>query len=226
MDYSAWLGRLRAFVETWQAKLPPGQRSECYVRADPPLSSDQIGQLRDGLDCLLPPSVEQFLTQAASRLRVYCPWVLPSSAKTVVAFDLFHYWFYSPQEVPYDDQYVGPLEGMMDSRQQARDIADNFDQDCVLDRALWHHALPLAAFPTLDRLALWAYDPDLAEPPIMWLNHDAPSFLLARSFDVFLDQMERLGYDYGEEYRDPETGLMDVNGPAAAARRALLGLSD
>jgi hypothetical protein len=226
MDYSAWLGRLRAFVETWQAKLPPGRRLECHVHADPPLSSDQIGQLCDGLDCPLPPSVERFLTQAASRLRVYCPCALPGSAETVIAFDLFHYWFYSPQEVPYEDQYVGPLEGMMDSRQQARDIADNFDPECILDRALWHHALPLAAFPNLDRLALWVYDPELVEPPVMWLNHDAPSFLLSPAFDVFLDQMERLGYDYGEEYCDTETGLMDVEGPAAIARRALLGLAD
>jgi hypothetical protein len=225
MDYADWLARLRTFVNAWQARLPPERRSECYVHADPPLSPDQIRQLRDGLDCPLPPSIERFLTQAASRLRVHCICVQPGTAETVIAWDLFNYWFYSPQKLPYEEQFVGPLEGMMYSREVARALADHFEPECVLDRALWHHALPLAAFPTNDALALWAYDPELAEPPVIWLNHDDASFLLSPSFDEFLEQLERLGYDYGEEYRDPGTGLMDIDSPAAVARRSLLGLT-
>jgi hypothetical protein len=226
MDHVAWLGRLRTFVEAWQAKLPPERRSECYVRTDPPLTSDQVGQLRDGLDCPLPPSIEQFLTHAASRLRVHCVCLAPGSAETIVGFDLFNYWLWSPEKRPFEEQFHGPVDAMMDCRELARATAERLDPECVLDRALWYHALPLFYAPTTDALALWAYNPDLEEPPVMWLNHDNDSFLLSVSFDAFLEQMERLGYDYGEQYRDPKTGLMDPKGSAAVARRALLGLAD
>jgi hypothetical protein len=197
------------------------------VRADPPLDPDQIRRLRDGLDCPLPPSVESFLTRAASRVIVSCACAPPGHPETVIGWDLFNYWVWSPEERAYEDEFVGPLDGMAYARELTRDIGDEMgDKECVLDRALWHHALPLMVAPSNDALALWAYDPGLAEPPVLCLYHDAPSFLLSPSFDVFLDQMERLGYDFGEQYRDPGTGLMGTDGPAAVARRALLGLSD
>jgi hypothetical protein len=181
--------------------------------------------LRDGLDCPLPPSVERFLTWAASRLRVRCTCAQPGRPETVVGWELFNYWLWSPEQRPYEEQFVGPLEGMACARDVARSIGDHMgDNECVLDRAFWHHALPLMLAPSNDALGLWAYDPGLAEPPVLCLNHDDESFLLSPTFDDFLTQMERLGYDYGAGYRDPQTGLMDVEGPAAVARRALLGL--
>jgi hypothetical protein len=73
---------------------------------------------------------------------------------------------------------------------------------------------------------LWVHDPDDANPAVIWLAHDDASFLLAPSFDTFLEQYEFLGYDWGEEYRDLDTGLMDVSCQAAVTRRALLGLID
>src|SRR5438874_9216487 len=166
MDHAAWLARLRDFVAAWQAKLPPERRSECYVHADPPLTPDQIGQLRDGLDCPLPPSVERFLTRAASRLRVRCLCFAPGHPETVIGWDLFNYWFWSPEKRAYEDQFAGPLEGMASAREVARDIGDEMgDKECVLDRALWRHALPLMLAPSNDALALWAYDRELEEPP-------------------------------------------------------------
>ena len=225
MDHAAWLERLRAFVGAWQGRLPPGRESECYVRADPPLSPEQLGQLREGLDCPLPPSVEQFLTRVASRLRVRCTCLPPGRPATVIGWELFNYWVWSPEERPYEEQFVGPVEGMAYARDVARTTGDHMgDPECVLDRAFWHHALPLMLAPNTDALALWAYDPELAEPPVLCLHHDDYSFLLSPTFDDFLAQVEQLGYDYGDEYRDTQTGLMDVEGPAAVARRALLGL--
>jgi hypothetical protein len=229
VDYSAWLGRLDQFVAGWRARLPPERRQECRVHTDPPLTPEELDRLRAGLDRPLPASVAAFLTRAASRVRFECACAPAGRPEVRVGGELFNYYVWSPGPHEYGDRFFGPLEGLPWARDSALAEGEEMARKgCPLDRAFWHHALPLAFTPGTDApLALWSYDAELAEPPVVSLYHDRPGFLLAETFDDFLVCWEALGYDWGEEYRyegDGLSGVMSVATPAAVARRKLLGL--
>lgn len=229
MDHAAWLERLKHFVAAWQARLPAERRPECYVRSDPPLTAGQMDELREDLDLPLPASVVGFLTRATSRLIFECICTPPGHPEVRAAGQLFDYWIGSPEARDYDDQFSGPLEGLPFARIEAEGATDHMQEcGCALDRAWWRFALPLTFMPSTDApLALWVYDPDLAEPPVVSLYYAEPGFLLANTFDEFLTHWEALGYDWGQEYLEEGQGLsgvMDPLGPAGRARRALLGL--
>jgi len=226
MDYLAWLRRLEQFVARWQARLPPERQQECFVHVDPPLSDEQIEELSAGLDRPLPASVEGFLRQAASRVRFECPCAVAEGRGVFVSGELFHYWLWRPNN---NERYAPCPGGMIAARQCVIGMATApsswlQEPEWVLDRAFWRHGLPLTQGPTGDCLALWAHDPDHPDPAVVYLSHDDVSYLLAPNFDTFLEQWEHLGYDWGEEYRDPESGLMDMDSEAAIERRELLGL--
>jgi hypothetical protein len=62
---------------------------------------------------------------------------------------------------------------------------------------------------------------------VVYLDHEDTSFLIAPSFDDFLEEWARLGFlDFGYllDFRDPETGFLDSRTPNAARLRAELGL--
>lgn len=231
MDNAAWLQRLRQFVDGWRARLPAERQAECFVRADPPLSADQLRQLRESLDVPLPESVAGFLTTAASRL--VFEFAGQVGKKGIgSAGELFNYWFWEDEERPYEEQFTGALQGMGLARECVREEGgdpdrweDEPDAGLVLSRALWRHGLPLTRVPNTDCLALWCHD-DWPEPAVAYLAHDDVSYLLAPDFDTFLEQWEQLGYDWGQEYIDRETGLMSLDAPAAVKRRRLLGLEE
>lgn len=229
MDYLAWLGRLEQFIAQWRSTLAPQRSQECYVRAEPPLTSDQLNELRASLDRPLPASVARFLTQATSRLYFQCICTPAGHAEVRVNGELFNYHVWSPEPRVQADEFFGPMEGLAHARDIAMEQSDEMQKKgCVLDRAFWFHAVPLSLIPSTDApLALWSYDPELAEPPVVSLYHDSPGFLLAETFDKFLERWEALGYDWGEEYRyagDGLSGVMDLMTPASIARRKLLGL--
>jgi hypothetical protein len=59
------------------------------------------------------------------------------------------------------------------------------------------------------------------------LEHEHKSFLVAPTFDDFLEHWGRLGnLDRGEllDFRDPETGFIDTGTPKAREYRKALGL--
>jgi hypothetical protein len=228
MDYWAWLHRLQDFVARWQARLPPSRQKECYIRIDSPLSLDQIRELRDGLDCPLPLSVESFLLQAASRLVFECKCVVSDFVEIPINGELFNYYLWGTND---NWHFEGSPGGMIKARECVIEDATYANSglqepECALDRALWRHGLPLIRVPDTDCLALWVHDPGHSNPAVVYLSHDGGSYLLSPTFDSFLEQWEYLGYDWGQQYLDPETGLMDVYSPAATRRRQLLGLGN
>jgi hypothetical protein len=61
----------------------------------------------------------------------------------------------------------------------------------------------------------------------IYLKHEDQSFLLARTFDEFLEQCEKLGYvgtNDLKNYRNRQTGFLDVTTAKAVALRERLGL--
>jgi hypothetical protein len=224
MDYQGWLNRLQQFVEKWRAKAPPDRQAECSLVTEPPLTAADIQRLGDELDCHLPDSAANFLTQAASRVVAHC--VCATSGGILYAGgDLFNYWLWRPEQRDY---WTGCLEGMVEARQDQVDFFDagwRSDPEWVLDRAFHRHALPLLRLPTTDCLALWAHSPDEAEPAVIFVSHDGPSCLLAPNFDTFLQQWEYLGYAWSEEDHEPTTGVLLEDAPTVRRRRELLGLS-
>jgi hypothetical protein len=92
---------------------------------------------------------------------------------------------------------------------------------------LWRHGWPLTQNEAGDGLAIWAHDPRQPHYPVAYLDHEGESFLIAPTFDDFLEHWERLGYfDWGEVlgFRDPETGFLDSRSARARKHRKELGL--
>jgi len=226
MDYAAWLDRLRRTVAARKAELPLERQGECKVVIEPPLTSQQLVALRNDLDIPLPKSVAQFLTRAASRVVYDCPFVNADGDEDSIAGELFNYWYWEDRPRAYEEEFLGALKGMPMARDCAVAAASDSwlaEPDWVLDRALWRHALPLTRWPNTDGVALWRHDPEDSNPGVIWLSHDDQSGIISPNFDAFLRQLEFLGYVWGDDYRDEDTGMIDLRGEAAAERRRLLG---
>ncbi len=211
MDYAQWVQRLRGFILDRQKRSPPEHRAKFSIEIAPPLDDDELADLAEALDCGLPPPLRQFLRTGAA----------------AISF-----------------AYAGPLEDdeTADTFCPADELADWRDEcvayareswltepDWPLDRAFWRHALPLVHYPDGDGVALWVHDPEYPDPPVIYLKHEAESFLLARNFDEFLREWERLGYTGTNTlaaYRNPKTGFLDSATPPAVAFRQALGLAE
>jgi hypothetical protein len=74
-------------------------------------------------------------------------------------------------------------------------------------------------------VALWCHDRDQPHYPVIYLDHEDTSYVLAPTFDEFLEQWERLGYlDIGDLPRDEKTGFIDTTTSQAGRLRQQLGL--
>jgi hypothetical protein len=96
-----------------------------------------------------------------------------------------------------------------------------------LDYAFWRHGWPLARDPAGNGPALWRHARNQPHYPVVYLDHEDESFLIAPTFDQFLEQWERLGYLSFREllnFRNPDTGFLDSTTPEARRLREILGL--
>jgi hypothetical protein len=209
MDYAAWVQRLRKFILDLRERSPVDSRDKFIIEVAPPLEEQSLKTLDAALDCGLPPPIREFLRTGAS--------------------SIFLQYSHSPEDEETSDIFcsANQLVEWRDDCLVAAQRSWAIESDWPLDRAFWRHALPLIHYPTSDGVALWVHDPQHPNPPVIYLKHDDASFLLARDFDEFLREWERLGFTgaYGlEQYRDPQTGFLDSTTPKALAFRKALGL--
>ena len=89
-------------------------------------------------------------------------------------------------------------------------------------------SVPFARMPNHDFLALDP-EPDVDDPPVVYLSHDGESKLIAASFASFLGEWARLGYIgpelwFLEDFIDRRSGCLTSESKKAKALRELFGM--
>ncbi len=209
-DYSAWVQRLLQFSDDRRVRAAGAGRRYCRVEVVPPLDRARLKALEDECGRPLPPPLRDFLSTGASSITFR--WFEPGAGDT-----------------DYELVFC-PAEELADWRQECAEYAEDSwltEPEWPLDYALWRHGWLLTHDPAGDGLALWAHDRRQPHYPVAYLDHEDRSFLVAPTFDDFLEHWERLGYpDPGDllDFRDPGTGFLDTATPEARAYRKAAGL--
>jgi hypothetical protein len=211
VDYGAWVRRLEAFIEDRRSRSAPEDRDLFQIEVAPRLGRAELKELEESCGSRLPAPLRDFLSQGAASVAFQCVWPSVHHARYEV-------------EVQFC-----PVEDLAEWRDECVEYARESwpaEPDWPLDYAFWRHGWPLIRYESSDCVALWCHDRDQPHYPIIYVDHEDTSHLLARTFDEFLEQWERLGYlDIGDLPRDPETGLIDATTPEARQLREELGLS-
>jgi SMI1/KNR4 family protein SUKH-1 len=120
---------------------------------------------------------------------------------------------------------IGPVSELPDFSRAAREWAEEtWVAEFPADRLIWDSALPLTRLENGDYLAV-DLRTNATDPPVLYLNHDDESFLLAKNFAAFLGAWEGLGYIGPEhwllrEFVGPD-GYLDAESERASQLRAL-----
>ncbi len=210
-DYGAWVQRLRDFSKAGRLRNWAGaDQRHGRVEAAPPLDGAGLKALEDECGSRLPPPLREFLSTGASSLTFR--------------------WFEPRAEEPDYEIAFCPAGELAAWRQDCIEAAQHgwcCEPEWPLDYALWRHGWKLTNNQTGDGLAIWAHDRRQPHYPVVYLDHEDKSYLVAPTFDDFLEHWERLGYlDLGEllDFRDPETGFLDTATPEAREYRKRLRL--
>jgi SMI1/KNR4 family protein SUKH-1 len=195
-DYSGWVQRLRAFSNERRVGAMAAGGIYFQIDVTPPLDDDKLKALEEECDGYLPPPLREFLNTGASSLTFR--------------------WFTPNANEPDFEVAFCPAEELAVWRQECIEYAAESwltEPEWPLDYALWRHGWPLTHNEAGDGLAIWAHDRRQPHHPVTYLDHEGESFLIAPTFDHFLEHWERLGYlDLGDllEFRDPKTGFLNA----------------
>lgn len=210
-DYTAWVQRLRDFSKADRLRDWAGADHRLgRIEAAPPLDGARLKALEEACGSRLPPPLRKFLSTGASSITFR--WFEPESG-----------------EPDYEVVFC-PATELAGWRQECIEYAQNSglrDPEWPLDYALWRHGWKLTRNEAGDGLAIWAHDPQQPHYPVAYLDHSDKNYLVAPTFDDFLEHWERMGYlDLGEllDFCNPKTGFLDTATPKAREYRKTLGL--
>jgi cell wall assembly regulator SMI1 len=215
-DYAAWVARAQTFTES----LAHLEGAEVHSSAmASPTSEADLTAIERALGPTLPSSLRAFFTRGTASLD--CRYALePGGPALDQLRDLL------PDQIRiYGGARLGPVSDLPDLSRSVGEWADdtwvaNFPDQ----KAIWDCALPFAALANGDYLAL-DLRADESDPPVIYLNHDDDSSVIAPSLPAFLTAWERLCYLGPEhwlllEFTDA-SGQLDPDSDRAARLRQL-----
>jgi hypothetical protein len=210
-DYAAWVQRLRDFSKADRLRNWPGaDQRHGRIEVAPPLDAAGLKALEEECGSRLPLPLREFLSTGASSITFR--------------------WFEPEASEPDYEVVFCPAEELASWRLECIEYAQGSwltEPEWPLDYALWRHGWLQTHDEAGDGLAIWANDRRQPHFPLAYLDHEDTSYLVAPTFDDFLEHWERLGYlDLGEvlDFRDPETGFLDTATSKARAYRKAVGL--
>jgi hypothetical protein len=212
-DYAAWVERARRFVEDF-ARVPGAQVRSTEIAE--PAASAQVAVVEQQLGRPLPHPLRELFTIGSAH--VDCHYVFEPDAAVIDAV------------LPDGDRIfggarLGPMSGLPEfSRSAAEWATDTWVADAPDQQATWTSALPFARMDNGDYLALDLRSRDL-DPPVLYLNHDDDTSIIAPDIATFLRAWERLAYVGPEHWLLLEFtgnhGYLDPDTRRAAALRRL-----
>jgi hypothetical protein len=202
LDYAAWVERARRFAE--KLARVPGADVRSTVIAEPAAGA-QLASVEQQLGRPLTQSLREFFTIGSAHLDC-------------------HYAF-EPENL-FGGARLGPLSELPEfSRSAAEWAAETWVADAPDQHAMWTSALPFVRMNNGDYLALDPRSADI-DPPILYLNHDDDSSVIATDLATFLNAWERLAYVGPEHWLLLEfvdgRGYLDPESDRAARLRRLL----
>jgi hypothetical protein len=216
-DYAAWVVRAQAFTE----RLAHAEDAEVHPSAvSPPLAEADLRAVERALGPTLPSSLRAFFTRGAASLD--CRYAFEPDGPA-----LDHLRELLPHEIRiYGGARLGPAAELPDfARYVGEWAADTWVAESPDQKAIWKAALPFAALDNGDYLALDLRN-DEADPPVVYLNHDEESSVIAPNFVAFLGAWERLCYLGPEHWLlrgfTGDGGHLDPDSDRAARLRRLL----
>ena len=172
-DYAAWVERARRFVEELARVRGAGIRSTVVAT---PAASEQVTAVERQLGLALPSSLVELFTHGSAG--VDCRYVFEPDHETPI----------------FGGARLGPLSELPDySRSVAEWAAETWVAEEPDQQAIWRAALPFMRMANGDYLALDLRNGEL-DPPVLYLNHDDDSSIIAPDLATFLLAWERLAY--------------------------------
>ena len=211
-DYAGWVERARRFVAEL-ARVPGATVRSTTV--EPPATTAQLAAVEQQLGLTLPESLREFFVSGSAALD--CHYVVEPGDG--VLDDIL------PDESHiFGGARLGPLSELQEfSRSVAEWAAETWVAEAPDQHAIWTSALPFARMNNGDYLALALSDPD---PPVVYLNHDDDSSVIAPGLAAFLHAWERLAYLGPEHWQllafVDGRGQLDAESDRAARLRRLL----
>jgi hypothetical protein len=212
-DHGAWVERACRFVEEL-ARLPGAEVRATNVAS--PASQADLNAIETELGLTLTDSLRELFALGAGGLD--CHYVFEPDDGALGKL-LPH------EKRIFGGARLGPLSELPDfSRAAAEWAAETWVAETPDQQAIWRSALPFARMDNGDYLALdrRGAEPD---PPVVYLNHDDDSSIVAPSLVAFLNAWERLAYVGPEhwlllEFTDTR-GHLDPGSDRAADLRRL-----
>lgn len=192
MNYRDWIYRALSFCAELK-KL----RGEITVKcqAAPPLTKQELAQLRERWKRPLPAELIRFWTEGSCHLDCLYVWT-PSPADLPELRTIFEYDDYiwgGPRFIPAAE--VDPER--VDTSDFGGDILNGAREDAERTKRLWGRAIIVLHMDNGDCLGLDPEAPgcDPNDPPVVYLVHDgATSDQISPSFTEFLCEWEQLSY--------------------------------
>jgi hypothetical protein len=215
-DYPGWVARALAFTSGL------GRLSHSDVRSthqDPRAAEADIRAVERALGRTIPAPLRTFFAWGTSGLD--CGYVLAPAGQ-----DLDRLRGLLPDETRiFGGGRIGPVSELPDFSRAVREWAEEtWVAESPAERFIWDSSFPFTRLDNGDYLALDLRTND-TDPPVVYLNHDDESFLLASDFAAFLGAWERLGYIGPEHWLLREfigaDGYLDPESDRASRLRAL-----
>jgi len=213
-DYAGWVERARRFVEEL-ARVPGANIKSTTV--EPPAAHTQVAAVEQQLGLTLPTSLREWFMSGSAGLD--CHYVVEPGAGVLDVI--------LPDETGiFGGARLGPLSELPEfSRSVAEWAAETWVAEVPDQQAIWTSALPFARMDNGDYLALALGSSD---PPVVYLNHDDDSSVIAPSLAEFLHAWEHLAYLGPEHWLllafVDGRGHLDAESDRAARLRGLLSL--
>src|SRR5262245_14104821 len=214
-DCAGWVARARRFLEEL-ARVPGATIRSTTV--EPSATAAQLDAVEQQLGLALPQSLREFFLRGSAGLD--CHYVVEPGDG--VLDDIL------PDEPHiFGGARLGPLSELQEfSRSVTEWAGETWVAEAPDQHAIWTSALPFARMDNGDFLALAFGD---ADPPVVYLNHDDDSSVIAPSLAEFLHAWERLAYLGPEHWPllafGNGRGQLDAERDRAAALRGLLARS-
>ena len=219
-DYAGWIARAQAFTEGLR-RLADAEVHACGIA--PAAEEADVVAVERALGTSLPSSVRAFFLRGAASVDCHYTFEPTGPARDRLR-ELLPY-----ETRIYGGARIGPLSEVLAwSRSIDEWAEDTWVAESPDQKRVWECALPFAALDNGDYLALdlRSAGPD---PPVVYLNHDDESCVVADTFVGFLRAWERLCYIGPEhwlllEFAEPG-GHLDPDSERAARLRRLLTTS-
>ena len=219
-DHAAWVARTQAFTHGLQS-LADAEVESCAVA--PPAGESDLSAIERALGLTLPSSLRAFFIRGAASLD--CRYTFEPDGP---ALDRLRELL--PYEVRiFGGARIGPASEMPEWSRSVGDWAtDTWVAESPDQKRFWESALPFVALDNGDYLALDLRSGE-ADPPVVYLNHDDESAIIASTFVGFLRAWEQLCYVGPEHWLLLEFaaagGHLDPDSDRAVRLRQLLATS-